>query len=611
MNIQTIDKTQLMLKESTKSEHLKSVINISVSNLPILAKSNSELLTIDWTNPLNFGGKPIFLDEIILPEIDYELLPPWISNNIYTMSYQNQVSLGTATMLTVAALAASIQRQFIVSPYKNNSLMEPLNIWTLAVTDSRQKRVILDAVLKPIVNKEKQLIEELKLILDDDLIQDFHKATVRCLINKAARTEVEALTESRNWETNSKHRRAKDLVYEASKAKDKMPPPIKSSKMIITNDITVKNLQLKLAEHFGKLAIISDDSNLLKSMASPDFLHGYMGGELRVKINDRYVTELNHIAITTGLIVPPEALETLKPKKRVYNKELASNFLYYIDDAIVGKNNLCNKEVDPQLAQFAYEAGFELMLGLQLPFTFDENTEKYIPTVISLNDETLELCHHFCTEVEFESSSGGKFEALRGWIENLPCVALRIAGLVHIANLVQQFLDLIVSLPAEQRQELMNPCALSPLSPLSHENLPNNLVIKKEIMVSVIEFCKKLIVHAQAAYGLMTVDETTNDAQYLLDWLYKHFEVDNNGAAFIRQHKLNRDSHFRKSPIARIIKVFNQLCGQNVLSPLVKLPTRKPTYIRYVNPTIFKCKAKDKFQLIAQGSTLLPYAQAS
>jgi hypothetical protein len=166
-------------------------------------------------------------------------------------------------------------------------------------------------------------------------------------------------------------------------------------------------------------------------------------------------------------------------------------------------------------------------------------------------------------------------------------------------------------LPAEQRQELMNQGALSPLSPLSLNNLQNSLVIKKEIMQKAIDFCKKLIVHAQATYDLLEVDGTMNDVKYVLDWLFKHFEVDNNGAIFIKQHKLHRDTYFRKSPITRIIEALNQLYRQNILSPLVKLPTRKPTYIRYVNPAIFKCKVKEKFNLIGHRSKLLAYANAA
>ena len=612
MNIKTINKKQVKLKEATKpAQIIAAAVDTTVATLPALVKSNLELIATDWKNPISFGGQPILCNEVILPEIDCEFLPSWVSYFVYAVSCHYQVPVGVAIMLTLAVIATSLQKKFVVSPFKDNSLIEPLNIWALAVTDNGHKRLILDALSKPIVDKETLLVEDLQLNIGNDSIQDFHKATIRCLVNKAARAEVEALIDPRNEDARSNHKRAYDLVCEASRVKDKMPLPIKSSKMIITNDITKRNLRLKLAEHSGKLAIISDDSNLLKCMQSPDFLHTYSGGQLRVKVDDRHI-DLNHIALTVGLIVPAEALEGLKGKRHPYVKEVAAKILYCVEDPTVGRRIVINREAIPKEARLAYEAGVELMLNLQPQFTFDEITGENLPRLIRLSDQALELWLQFAKELDSELGHNGKFEALiRGWIENLPGLVLRIAGLVHITKLVGQYLDLIMSLPEDQRLELVATRTSSPLSPFSSENLPNSLIIERETMEKVIALCKDLTAHTKAAYDLLEVDEAMNDVQYVLDWLYKHFEVDENGAIFIRQHKLHRDSHFRKSSVTRIIKVLDQLYGQNILSPLVKLPTRKPTYIRYVNPAILKPRVKEKIKLITGNSTLLPYAQAS
>jgi Protein of unknown function (DUF3987) len=600
MNNRTILKEENKLQTAPFEQPAVSV----TINVPTLVESRSDLSVTDWTNPLSFGGGPMFFDDVILPEIDCTFLPAWISDFIAAISYKYQVPVGTATMLTLAILAACIQKQFVVSPYKDNRYVAPLNIWTLVLTDSRAKRFILDALVKPIINKETQLMEELKDSTDVDVLQDFHKATIRCLINKAARAEVDALLEYKNSEARSKHKMAKDLVMQASDVKHEMPPPIKSSNMIITNDITKKNLQLKLAEHLGKLAIISDDSNLLKCMSSPDFLHGYSGGNLRVKMTDSYVMELDHIAITAGLIVPPEALYGLKAKSCPYSKELASDFLYYMADLTFAKDNLHGRQVTLEGARLGYEAGIEFMLSLQLPLNFDKNTNQNLPTIMRLSNEALELWHQFYDELDSKIGQGGQLEALCSWVKNLPGTALSIAGLVHITTLVGQYLELIVSSSQETQSELMSSTS-SPLSPFFDSNLERNLVIEKQTMEKVIALCKKLIAHAEVAYDVLKIDKASADAKYILDWIYKHSEVDKNGAIYIRQRKLCRSSHL---PIKRIIEALNWLHRQNILSPLASLETRKPTYVWYVNPEIFKCKVKEKFNLIGQGSKLLAYA---
>ena len=118
-------------------------------------------------------------------------------------------------------------------------------------------------------------------------------------------------------------------------------------------------------------------------------------------------------------------------------------------------------------------------------------------------------------------------------------------------------------------------------------------------MEKVIVLCKKLIAHAEMAYDVLKIDQTSADAKYILDWIYKHSEVDKNGAIYIRQRKLCRSSHL---PIKRIVEALNWLHRQNILSPLVSSETRKPTYVWFVNPEIFKCRVK------GQSSKLLAYA---
>ncbi len=512
-------------------------------------------------------------------------------------------------MLALSVLSACLQKKFSVSVFNDASLIETLNLWTLSTSSAAHKKTVLAALLKPVTSREQEIIEQVKTGIDIDILDDFSQATVRKLTKMAARVEAEALAEPRNWDTKSKHGQAQDLLCKASTVKENKPFPIPSSKMVITNDITSKNLQTKLVEYFGQLAIISDDSNLLKCLNLPEVLRGYNGGgEQRIKVKDRYVT-VNHITATVGLIVPPEALAALKSKKYTYGKEVASKLLYYMPASNAGRHNYLDREVAPDQARLGYEIGIDFLLKIQIPHSYNA-TGDWLPKIIGLDDESLYLFYQFCEQLQLESGKGGNLEALQDWLDNLPGMVLRIAGLVHVANLVQEQLGIAIKLPEDQRSEHMHPLTLSPLSPFWGENLSNNLVIKKETMQSVIEFAKKMIFHAQAAYNILEANKTDADINYVLYWIFRHCEVDANGAFFIRQNKLQRDSHFSKKSITTIKKLLMQLHEQHILSP-DELKTRKPTYIWYVNPELFKCKVKEKFQLITGGFKSLPYAKVS
>jgi len=617
MNIQTIDTKQVVLKEAaTTSEQLAPVVNTSVISLPNLAKSNSELIATDWTNANSFGGEPTLSNEVNLPQIDCDFLAPWVSNYIYALSYQYKVSAGTPLMQAWSILSTCLQGKFTVSPFKDNRHLEPLNLWTLAVCDNERRRLILDAMIKPIIDIEKQIIQSLqeKLIYnleyghDPEFRDAVDKAQIRYMKNKAAKIKADILIEPRNSQNKDKDNEAEWLLYEASKfkAKKMSSSQTKLSQLILTNDITKKNLHLKLIEHKGKLAILSDDSSLLKFMSSPDFLRLYSDGKQTLKLDDKYI-DLNHIGTAVGLIVPPEILKMLKIKSCPYVKELASKLLFNIDNSTAGRYNLHEKDSITEETAVAYVAGIEVMLNV---ISCDANTKQWLPEILTLDEEALELWLQLLEELKVEFLLDSRFEALKGWIVNLPGQVLRIAGIVHIANLVQEHLDILCSLPEEERYDFINPfTSLSPLSPFSKEKLASNLVINKETIFRVVQYLKQMFVDAKAAYGLLEIDNTDTDYKYILELIYKHFEVDETGAIFVRQRTIRRAARF---PVGRLAKALNELREYHILSPLQKLPTRKPTYVWYANPLIFKPKLKKRFELIIGESKRLPYiAKAS
>jgi hypothetical protein len=65
-------------------------------------------------------------------------------------------------------------------------------------------------------------------------------------------------------------------------------------------------------------------------------------------------------------------------------------------------------------------------------------------------------------------------------------------------------------------------------------------------------------------------------------------ERDEDGALYIRKNALHSSSRFSKSKAARVDKALDILTARNILGPPATLPTRKPTYIRYVvDPRLF------------------------
>ena len=108
-------------------------------------------------------------------------------------------------------------------------------------------------------------------------------------------------------------------------------------------------------------------------------------------------------------------------------------------------------------------------------------------------------------------------------------------------------------------------------------------------MASVVEFCKSLIPHAQATFNQIGVDPVMKDAKYCLDWIRGNApRYDETGATSFKQNDMHGASRFKNGPVDRVLKALKILQERRVVSERCSLPTRKPTYIYYVNPAVLR-----------------------
>lgn len=232
----------------------------------------------------------------------------------------------------------------------------------------------------------------------------------------------------------------------------------------------------------------------------------------------------------------------------------------------IGKRNLrARNSIAPEIKE-AYENGINAMLSIY-PTTTGNFTDS--PILLKLSEEALELWIQFSEWLERELGASGELEDLQDWIGKLPGQALRIAGLCHIARLINP-----------------GPETSSALSALSRQNI--NLVMSNETIEPVLELCRKLIGHAKAAYDLLEHNVDDADAKYALKWLLANAEVNQNGLVFIRQNALHRSSRFKNSKLERVTNALTILRRRDMVSQQFTLPTAKPTYIYLINPALFK-----------------------
>jgi putative DNA primase/helicase len=296
------------------------------------------------------------------------------------------------------------------------------------------------------------------------------------------------------------------------------------------------------------------------------FLKGHSGGPLRVKRSNR-CTDLVKIALTIGLTVQPTVIEDLaRGGKQIFRgKGLLGRPLYVIPRSNIGTRDVRLNVAIPPDVQKAYSNGIKTLLSI--PRQLDENGIE-VARILALSPEALDSWHRFAQWIEVRQGEGKEFERIQDWTGKLPGHALRIAALCHLA-------ERLVS----------SKFTSSPLSPLSPSSLEGDS-ISKATMEAVLDLCEKLIVHAQAAFDLLESEESISDAKYAFKWLLTNREKDDRGAFFIRQNALHSCSRFKKSKLERVTRALEMLRERNIVSAQFKLPTRKPTLIFYVNPSV-------------------------
>jgi Protein of unknown function (DUF3987) len=317
--------------------------------------------------------------------------------------------------------------------------------------------------------------------------------------------------------------------------------------------VTPESLAHLVHEQQGRLAIFSDEGGILETlaglyhhgMANVDILlKGIDGGEVRIRRKDCHI-RLNPY-LTVVLAVQPTILQHMSEKRAYLGNGALERFLY-----VLPKSNLGFRTHDkPAVSVAAQEAYHRKITALlkqqeQTGEGGNKNTHRHL---LKLSPAAHHAWREFQAKVEKELRPDGRLIHCLGWGGKICGFALRIAGLLHVA-----------------------------------EGEISSLIITEDTMNNALSIAQALIEHAIAAFSVMGVDQATDDAKTILNWL-----------------QANRNSSFRQTDLVlamrnrklgkpeRLSKALVLLNQRNIISPPIKLShTRKPTTIYQVNPGLF------------------------
>ena len=491
-------------------------------------EASDDATGIIWPPIMLPGMEPI-------PDLPATLLPSWLGDMSAAIARSTQTPPAAAVLLSLAVLAACVQRRFEVAP-KNNEYCETLSLWIIvALASGTRKTAVLGQLLAPLLAWEKrQQAASRSSIARVKAARGIAKKRIEKLEMEAAKAKTE---EDRQ-----------EVLEELRRVIEETPNEIFAPRLI-TGDTTTERLQGLLAEQRERIALFSDESGIFTVLAGlysggqihlDAFLQAHSGAAIRVDRANR-VAHIDRPALSFGLALQPKVLQEVANVRRFRDSGFLARFLFALPASTVGKRDVRATYSVPVDVIERYHAGLNALLE-------GAGDDAKPPRILTLTESALECWLTFAEEIEHAMDEGGRLEGLADWAGKLPGHAARIAGLLQLA---------VSGLTVEE--------------------------IDIEAMQRAVDLCQLLIVHALAAFHMLGADEQEADALVLLQWIRANpaLQFDRTTAHKALQARFRAIDRFKAA--ARRLREWNVISDEQ---RRVNVNARMSPYY-LVNPALF------------------------
>lgn len=364
-----------------------------------------------WPDPVPFGVP------MGLPEFPLETLPTAIRDFVGAVAHSIQVPIDLPAMLALGSLAAVAARRFVVRVKED--YYEPSNLFVACAAEpGERKTATMRACLKPIEQAERRLVED---------------AQPRLAVAAEQRRVEEARIEFLRREAA---KAGSILSAEARELAEKLTeiPPLPK---LVVGDVTPEQLGTVLAQQGGRIALADAESGgVFEIMAGryagnrrPNvdvFLRGHAGDDHRVDRRDRSEI-VRQPALTLILAPQPVVLDRLALEPQFRGRGLLARFLYALPISRVGSRNFVHSAVQLETAT-AYANVITRILEVAPPEGGGPGYD------LKLSPGALVVWEDFYNQNESRQQEGQELRPIRDWASKAPGAALRIAGLLHLAE---------------------------------------------------------------------------------------------------------------------------------------------------------------------------------
>jgi hypothetical protein len=281
--------------------------------------------------PLQEWGPPVPLDGgAAIEPFPVGALPPWLGAQVEAVAASSATPPDLAGVLGLAVLATVAGGLVEVEPQAG--WREGTNLFVAGLMEPGERKSAVFALMAAPLNEHERLLAEATL-------EERMLAAQRLRIAEARRTRAEKAAAGAEDQVAAEA----DAADAALAVADIDVPP---EPRLFTDDVTSEALAGLLAEHGGRMAVLSADPSIFAIAAGrysngaanlEVYLKGHANDPLRVDRRGRPSEHVDRPALTVGVTVQPTVLREAGRNAQFRGRGLLDRFLYSVPCSMIGR----------------------------------------------------------------------------------------------------------------------------------------------------------------------------------------------------------------------------------------------------------------------------------
>jgi replicative DNA helicase len=385
--------------------------------------------------PSNDGPIPLTSSLIDVPPFPVDAFPTVYANKVNELAEATQTDSAMAATSALATLSACVggHAKIQVRP----GWVEPLCLYTNTIArPGERKSAVQSSMTRPLHDAEVEMsikgeVERLKLADELDMAKKKVDQLNKAAVNGAAKAAKSDATDQDRSDAEKAAQAARDAK---SVVRDIQVPVIPR---LLADDITPEATASLLADHGGRIAIISAEGGIFDTIAGryartvnlDVFLKGHSGEQIRVDRQGRPPQYIRNPALTMGLMVQPRIIEAIAANRDFVGRGLLARFLYATPVSKVGFRTIGADPVkDTTEAQYCHDVK---------KLASDMARWQGDPAILMLHRQAETEVRRIEKAVEATLAGEGELASpstLTEWGSKYVGAVVRIAGLLHLAE---------------------------------------------------------------------------------------------------------------------------------------------------------------------------------